>query len=469
VRRAKIICTLGPASTDPGRIGALIDAGMNCARLNMSHGSHEEHAARLATVRAQAAERGRAVAALLDLQGPKTRIGTFAHGRVSLQVGADFIITTRKVEGDEHRVSTDLPELCQDVRPGNLILLADGMLKLEVTEVRGDEVLTRVVVGGVLSDHKGLALPGVKVSTPPLTEKDLADVEWGLGQGVDFVALSFARTARDVAHLRSLCLRDGVQVPVIAKIESTEGVERLDEIVEVADGIMVARGDLGVELGPEKVPLLQKLAIETANRRGKLVITATEMLESMVKAPRPTRAEASDVANAILDGTDALMLSAETAVGAYPVETVRTMSTIAEEIERSARYRSRLEPTSLALHVSTDAIARAAVVASREIGAVAIACYTETGVTARLLSEYRPDVPIVALTSQIANYRRLALEWGVLPRLIKPHPSIDLLVDGALDELRALALCRPGDWVVITMSMPGGFGQPTNVLKLHRV
>jgi pyruvate kinase len=469
VRRAKIVCTLGPASTDPGRIGALIDAGMDCARLNMSHGNHAEHAARVATVREQAQKRDRAVAVLLDLQGPKTRIGTFEKGAVELKAGADFMITTRKVVGNEQWVSTDLEELARDVRPGNVILLADGMLKLEVTEVKDDHVHTRVVVGGVLKDHKGLALPGVKVSTPSLTEKDLADVAFGLEQGVDFVALSFARRAEDIAELRKLLRRGPGFVPIVAKIESTEGVDNLEAIIDEADGIMVARGDLGVELGPEKVPLLQKQAIAAANKKGKLVITATEMLESMVKSPRPTRAEASDVANAVLDGTDAVMLSAETAVGEYAVEAVRTMATIVEEIEESAHYRARRGPISLALHVSTDAVARAAVVAADEIEADAIACYTETGATARLLSEYRPRQPIVALTNREEQYLRLALEWGVIPRRMTLQPTTDQMVEMAAREVLAVGVCRPDDWVVITMSMPAGYGHPTNVLKLHRL
>jgi pyruvate kinase len=469
VRRAKIVCTLGPATTDPGRIGALIDAGMDCARINMSHGTHEEHAARVVTVRAQAERRGRAVAVLLDLQGPKTRIGTFEKGAVELKADADFIITTQKVQGNEHWVSTDLEELARDVRPGNTILLADGMLRLEVTEVKGDHVHTRVVVGGVLKDHKGLALPGVKVSTPSLTAKDLKDVAFAMDVGVDFVALSFVRRAEDVEQLRRLLHRGPGTVPIVAKIESTEGVENLEAIVEAADGIMVARGDLGVELGPEKVPLLQKQAIAAANHKGKLVITATEMLESMVKSPRPSRAEASDVANAVLDGTDALMLSAETAVGDYPVEAVRTMATIAAEIERSAHYRARLDPISLALHVSTDAIARSAVVAAEEIGATAIACYTETGATARLLSEYRPARPIVALTNREDQFYRLALEWGVIPRRIQLQPTTDQMVEVAAREVLGLEVSKPDDWVVITMSMPAGYGHPTNVLKLHRL
>jgi pyruvate kinase len=469
VRKAKIVCTLGPASSDPERIGALIDAGMDTARLNMSHGTHEAHARVAATVRAEAERRGRAVALLCDLQGPKIRVGTFAGGQVLLCAGQDFVITTRTIEGCQHEVSTDLKELPHDVAPGDTILLNDGLIRTEVVAVAGEDVHTRVVVGGVLKDHKGLALPGVKVTTPSLSEKDLDDLRFAMELGVDFVALSFVRTPEDVLGCRALAQREGAPVPIIAKIESTEGVANLERIIEVAEGIMVARGDLGIELGPEKVPLVQKQAIEAANHKGRLVITATEMLESMITNPRPTRAEASDVANAVLDGTDALMLSAETAAGKYPVESVRAMSAIVEEIERSPRYRAHVDPTSLSLHVSTDAVARAAVVAAREIEAVAIACFSETGNTARLLSEYRPEAPIYALTPRETTYRRLALEWGVVPRRVALRTSIDAMIAAAEQELRGAGLGRAGDWIVITMAMPSGPGGATNVLKLHRL
>jgi pyruvate kinase len=469
VRRAKIVCTLGPATAERDRIGALIDAGMDTARLNMSHGRHEDHARTAAFVREEAEQRGRPVAILCDLQGPKIRVGTFTGGSAELVPGADFVITTRDVEGCAHWVSTDLKELPHDVKPGDTVLLNDGLIRVEVWDVVGEDVHTRVTTGGTLKDHKGLALPGIKVSTPSLTDKDREDLRFALGIGVDFVALSFVRTAEEVLRLRDLVTQGGDRVPIIAKIESTEGVENLARIIDVAEGIMVARGDLGIELGPEKVPLVQKHAIEEANRRGKLVITATEMLESMISQPRPTRAEASDVANAVLDGTDALMLSAETAAGRYPVEAVRAMASIIAEIERSERYLARVEPTSLSLHVSTDAIAHAAVLAAREIQAVAIACLTQGGTTARLMSEYRPTVPIVALATREPTYRRLALEWGVVPRRITLRDSLDAMIIAAAEECRAAGLAKGGDWIVITMAMPPDPGAPSNVLRLHRL
>ncbi|HEY5951321.1 MAG TPA: pyruvate kinase, partial [Kofleriaceae bacterium] len=339
--RAKIVCTLGPASASPERIGELIDAGMNVARLNFSHGTHEDHAKMLQVVRAEADRRGKAVAVLLDLQGPKIRIGKFANGQIELKPGAPLIITTdTNVIGDEKRVSTTYAQLPLDVKPGDQLLLDDGYLSLAVTEVDHKEVKTVVVTGGVLKNNKGINLPGVEVSAPALSEKDRTDIGFALRYGVDYVALSFVRRPEDVIEAKRLLTVDQVSIPVISKIEKPQALDRLIEIIEVTDGIMVARGDLGVEIGPEKVPLIQKRVIEATNRRGKVVITATQMLESMIENPWPTRAEASDVANAVLDGTDAIMLSAETASGKYPLQAVRTMGDIAREIESSAYYRT---------------------------------------------------------------------------------------------------------------------------------
>jgi pyruvate kinase len=469
VRRAKIVCTLGPASKTPEMIGGLIDAGMNVARLNFSHGDYDSHLALIKTIRQEAERKGKAVGILQDLQGPKIRVGTFAAGKIELVPGAEFTITSRELVGDERVVSTTYKHLPHDVKPGDTILVDDGYFKLAVTGVEGEDVKTRVVVGGTLKDKKGINLPGVRLSTPALTDKDRADLAFGLRAGVDFIALSFIRDPADVREARRLATADEVRVPIIAKIEKPEALERLDEIVEAADGIMVARGDLGVEIGPEKVPLLQKRAIAMTNKRGKVVITATQMLESMMEAPRPTRAEASDVANAVLDGTDALMLSGETASGKYPLESVRTMARIIEEIEGSAYYRLGLEPPELDLPVSTNAIAHAAVVAARQMKIKVIAVFSESGGIARLISEYRPEAKIVALTTDESTYRRLALYWGVRSALISPAATTDEMFKRIETTLEHQGLAESGDQIVITLGVPIGSGESTNLLKVHRI
>src|SRR6185503_19587245 len=364
--RAKIVCTLGPASATAERIGELIEAGMSVARLNFSHGSHEDHAKTLQIVRSEAERRGRAIAALLDLQGPKIRVGRFATGAVELRAGAEFTITVDpSVVGDEKRVSTTYPALMRDVKVGDQILLDDGYLSLAVTEVGAHDVKTVVVTGGTLKNNKGINLPGVDVSAPALSDKDKVDIGFALRHGLDYVALSFVRRPEDVLEAKKLLTVEGVSIPVISKIEKPQALDRLADIIDVSDGVMVARGDLGVELGPEKVPLWQKRIIDETNRRGKIVITATQMLESMITQPRPTRAEASDVANAVLDTTDALMLSGETASGAHPIEAVRTMARIIDEIEKSAYYRQNAPQVDLQMAGSTNAIAHAAVIAAR--------------------------------------------------------------------------------------------------------
>jgi pyruvate kinase len=469
MRRAKIVCTLGPASSTPEMIGALIDAGMDVARLNFSHGSHDSHAAVIRAVRGEAQKRGKAVAILQDLQGPKIRIGTFVGGFVHLQPGAELTITTRAVAGSERIVSTTYRGLPRDVRPGDTILLDDGYLAVEVVAVDGEDVRTRVLQGGVLRDKKGINLPGVKVSEPALTDKDRADLAFGLRAGVDLVALSFVREPADVREARRLTTLDERYVPIIAKLEKPEAVDRIEEIIEAADGIMVARGDLGVELGQEKVPLIQKRVIELTNKRGKVVITATQMLESMMENPRPSRAEASDIANACLDGTDALMLSGETASGKYPVEAVRTMARIIAEIEGSSWYRLNLATPELDLPVSTNAVAHAAVVAAKQMHIKVIACYSDSGGSARLISEYRPEAQIATLTTDEVTYNRLALYWGVLPIFISPAASTDEMFGRIDDVLRERGLAQPGDQIVITMGVPVGSGESTNLLKIHRV
>jgi pyruvate kinase len=468
--RAKIVCTLGPASSTPERVGELIDAGMNVARLNFSHGSHEDHAKMLSVVRSEADRRGKAVAVLLDLQGPKIRIGKFANGQIELKAGGELTITTdTSVVGDEKRVSTTYAQLPLDVKPGDHLLLDDGYLSLAVTDVRDKEVKTVVVTGGVLKNNKGINLPGVEVSAPALSDKDRIDIGFALRHGVDYVALSFVRRPEDVLEAKRLLTVDQVSIPVIAKIEKPQALERLKEIVEVSDGIMVARGDLGVELGPEKVPLWQKRIIEETNKRGKIVITATQMLESMITQARPTRAEASDVANAVLDGTDALMLSGETASGAHPVEAVRTMARIIDEIERSAYYRANIDVQMLELANSANAIAHAAVSAARAMKLKTIVVVSDSGGAARLVSEYRPEAHLVCLTTDEVAFRRLALFWGVTPVMIGPSATTEELVDRVEATLIERNLSLPGESVLITMAVPVGSGLQTNMLKIHQI
>jgi pyruvate kinase len=467
--RAKIVCTLGPATSTAQRIGELIDAGMSVARLNFSHGTHEDHAKILQIVRAEADRRGKAIAALLDLQGPKIRIGKLANGQIELKPGAELTITTENMLGDEHRVSTTYAGLPRDVKAGDQILLDDGYLCLAVTQVAGHDVKTVVVTGGILKNNKGINLPGVDVSAPALSEKDRGDIGFALRYGVDYVALSFVRRAEDVLEAKRLLTVDQVSIPVIAKIEKPQALSRLGEIIDAADGIMVARGDLGVELGPEKVPLWQKRIIEETNRRGKIVITATQMLESMITQPRPTRAEASDIANAVLDTTDALMLSAETASGLYPIEAVKTMARIIDEIEHSAYYRANIEVPDIQLAVPANAIAHAAMTAARAMKLKTIVAVSESGGAARLISEYRPEANIVCLTTDEVTFRRLAMFWGVTAVLISPAATTEELVDRVEATMIERNLALPGENVLITMAVPVGSGMQTNMLKIHQI
>jgi pyruvate kinase len=470
MRRAKIVCTLGPATSTPERIGELIDAGMDVARLNFSHGSYDNHLKSLQAVRSEAAKRNRSVACLLDLQGPKIRIGRFEEGQIELRPGDEFTITTdTSVQGDRHIVSTSYAGLTGDVHVGDQILLDDGYLSLGVTDVGDHEVKTVVISGGTLKNNKGINLPNVAVSAPALTEKDRADLAFGIRIGVDYVALSFVRSPEDVVLARRLAQAGDQQIPVIAKIEKPQAIEHLEDIVKASDGIMVARGDLGVELGPEKVPLIQKRIIDLTNRHGKIVITATQMLESMIENTRPTRAEASDVANAVLDGTDALMLSGETAVGRHPGEVVRTMGRIIQEIETSRDYRMNLERPRIDLPVSANAIAHAAVIASHQMDIKTIVVITDSGGAARLMSEYRPEARIIALTSDEITYRRLALYWGVTPLMVSPAATTDELLERIEKVLVEHTLSESGEHVVITAGVPIGSGETTNMLKIHRM
>ena len=469
MRRTKIVCTLGPASADDAVIDQLVAAGMDCARLNFSHGSHADHAAMAAKVRAAASRARRPLAVLADLCGPKIRVGKMKDGPVELTNGATYVLTTEDVLGDAERCSVSYRSLPQDAKVGDAILIDDGLIRLRVESVEGANVHTVVVVGGTLSDRKGLNLPGVKLSTPALTKKDRADLAFAVNElKVDFVALSFVRSAADVREAQELA----GGTPVIAKIEKPEAVERLEEILDTADGAMVARGDLGVELGAEKVPLVQKRIIRETNLRGKIVITATQMLDSMIRNPRPTRAEAADVANAVMDGTDAVMLSGETAAGKYPVESVEMMNLIACEVESEwvLELSRQFRDLKIVAHEDwefPDAAARAAAVLSTHLSLAAIVTFTKDGRSASLLAEYRPRAPIVAITQKAQVAQRLALEWGVIPRLEVPPDDIDETLRIATSLLAREGLAKKGESFAMLLGWPTS-GR-TNTVKLHRL
>src|SRR6202171_6084629 len=422
-RHSKIVCTIGPASRSPRIIDRLLRAGMDVARLNFSHGSHANHAESIAMLRAAATHIHKPIAILADLQGPKIRTGPLAGSRpVQLRTGQRFVITTAKILGDSTRVSTVFRPLPREVHRGDRILLSDGLIELRVLQVRGPEVICEVVNGGALGENKGINLPGVKLRVPALTPKDRADLIFALKQGADYIAVSFVRRPEDVVLAKTLVRRARKDTPVIAKLEKPEAIENLDAILRVADGVMVARGDLGVEMNPERVPVVQKTIIKRAREFRRPVITATQMLESMTENPRPTRAEASDVANAIFDGSDAVMLSAETATGKYPVEAVSMMARIIEEAEASIQEYPRPLPQEQ-LKVA-ETVAELVCRASRELQMKLIAVFTHSGFTARLISRYRPLVPIVAFAPEEETRRRMALIWGVTSRHIRSESVV---------------------------------------------
>ncbi len=466
MQRVKIVATIGPASSSPEMVGAMIAAGIDVVRLNFSHGNHEEHRAVFQTVRAEAERAGAQVAILADLCGPKIRSGALQGGAAELTEGAPIEIVTQPVMGTAARISTNYEALPDDVGTGDRILIDDGLLELEVREVRDRVVHCLVVVGGTLKDHKGMNIPGTPLSTPALTAKDRDDLTFARALGVDFFALSFVRRPEDVIETKALA----GSIPVIAKIEKPEAVMHLTDIIDVADGLMVARGDLGVEAGPEKVPLLQKRIIRDAAVRGLPVIVATQMLDSMIRNPRPTRAEVSDVANAVLDGADAVMLSGETASGKYPLEAVRTMSSILEEIERSELFERQPPPLKVSEKSFSNAIAHAAVQAASDLGLRALAVYSETGHSAALVSSCRPLATVVGLSRHPEVLRRLALRWGVIPVHADWVEGVSGVVQQAEQRLLELGAVAPGDDIAITFGMQdmNGPGR-TDVLKLWRV
>lgn len=466
-RRTCIVATLGPATSDPARIRTLLEAGTNVVRLNFSHGEADEHARICGLVRDAERQLGRPVAVMQDLAGPKIRIGHLTNGAVTLREGQLFTLTTTDLRGTDREVSINYPHLPRDVKPGSRILLDDGNLELVVETTTASSVTTRVVRGGVLREHKGVNLPNVSLDVPSLTEKDRKDLEFGLHLGVDYVALSFVRRARDITLAREAMTRIGISVPIIAKLEKAEAITALDEIIAEADGVMVARGDLGVELAPEWVPVLQKTITNKANTVGKPVIIATQMLESMVHSPRPTRAETSDVANAILDGTDAVMLSAETAVGDYPVEAVQMMDRIARVAESSNL--SIFGSHGLVQHSTTASIANAAAALAHEGRVRAIVAITRSGLTAQLLSKLRPREPLIAFTEQEATVRRLGLWWGVQSFATSFMDNTDAMIDHLEDELLRRGLAEIGDTVTIVGSAPTVVRGRVNFVKMHHI
>jgi pyruvate kinase len=466
-RHSKIVCTLGPATNSPRMIRRLLEAGMDVARLNFSHGTHETHAQSIAMVHAAAAELGKTVGILADLQGPKIRTGALAGGgTVNLRSGQQFIITTAKILGDSTRVNTTFRPLPREVKAGDRILLSDGLIELRVEKVRGQEVICRVVNGGPLGENKGINLPGVKLRVPALTSKDRIDLRFALDHNVDFIAASFVRRPEDVLLAKALIRRAKKDTPVISKLEKPEAIENLEGILRVSDGVMVARGDLGVEMNPETVPVVQKNIIARAREFRRPVITATQMLESMTQNPRPTRAEASDVANAIFDGSDAVMLSAETASGKYPIEAVSMMARIIHEAEASIQEYPRPTTAQERLKVA-ETVAELVCHASRELHMKLIAVFTHSGFTARLVSRYRPLVPIVAFSPEASTRRRMSLLWGVTSRGISDMKKIDGLADLAEKRLLEEHLVKKGDVIGIVAGTPMGIRGTTNFMKFH--
>lgn len=466
-RKAKIVCTIGPASQSERVLLELAQAGMDVARLNFSHGTHDEHLKNITLIRRLSARLKKPIAILQDLQGPKIRIGSFARGPANLIPGNHFRISTRPGPGDETGVSTTYKNLARDVHPGDFILIDDGLIKLRVLETDTENVTCEVLNGGVLYDHKGINLPGVCISEPSLTAKDKEDLHFGLANKVDYVALSFVRAPEDIIEIKEFMGEKAV--PVIAKLERPEALEKLDAIIALADGIMVARGDLGVEISPAKVPALQKRIIEKCHQQGVTVITATQMLDSMMLHPTPTRAEASDVANAVFDGSDAVMLSGETAFGKYPVQTVEMMRDIIEEAEKTPYFRLGHREAAEGLTISfAQAICHAAYHSSREIGAKFIVVFSETGFTAHLIAKYRPQCPIIALTPHEETYRRLSLCWGTIPLRLAFSRDTQEAVREMESKLLAEGLIAPGDHLVVMAGSSMEVGG-TNLLRLHQV
>lgn len=471
MRKTKIVCTIGPASENPEMLEKLMQSGMNVARLNFSHGTHEEHKTRIENIKRTRDKLGKHIPIMLDTKGPEVRLGTFKKGSEEIFSGEKFTLTTRDVKGDNTIVEISYKALPEEVKIGTRILIADGLIELTVIDKNDTDVICQVVNGGIISDRKNVNVPGATSKLPAITQKDISDINFGIDNDIDFIAASFIRKVSDVLEIRKLLEeRKAYNIQIIAKIENQEGVDNCDEILKVSDGLMVARGDLGVEIPTEDMPLVQKLLISKANALGKPVITATQMLESMIRNPRPTRAEVTDIANAILDGTDAVMLSGETAAGKYPVEAVSTMAAVAERTEKALDYRKKMQKADTEDTVTvTNAISFASCAAATDLGASAIITPTQSGSTARMVSKYRPKAPIIAATPNKKVSRELNLSFGVYPVIVEPTDSTDEMIQHSVDRALEAGLIGSGDLVVITAGIPVGVAGTTNLIKVHVV
>ena len=467
-KRTKIVCTLGPASDKEDVLTQLVENGLNVCRFNFSHGSHEEHKVRLDLVKKVREKLNQPIAILLDTKGPEIRTGQFAEPEVLLEEGQKFTITMNDVIGTKEMCTVSYKDLSKDVVSGDTILIDDGLVGLRVEEVNGEDIICVVENSGIVKNHKGVNVPGVKINLPAITPKDRSDIEFGISQGIDFIAASFVRKASDVLAIREILEENNAtDIQIISKIENQEGVDNLDEILEVSDGIMVARGDLGVEIPTEEIPVVQKMMIKRCNEVGKPVITATQMLDSMIRNPRPTRAEVTDVANAIYDGTDAIMLSGETAAGKYPVEAVKTMATIAKRTEQTLDYNKILKENSKNNNTVTDAISHATCSTAVDLNASAIITSTSTGYTARMVSKFRPNCPIIATTNNEKVMRQLGLSWGVYTVKSEKAINTDEVIENSIDAAKNAKYINNGELVVITAGVPVGVSGTTNLIKVH--
>lgn len=471
MRKTKIVCTLGPSTDKESVLKQMMIEGMNVARCNFSHGTYEEHKKRMNMVKKLRKEVGKPVAILLDTKGPEVRVKDFKEGKVMLEAGQLFTLTADEVEGTKDKVSVTYNRLYEDLEVGMRVLIDDGLIEMKVEKVDKNDIVCRVINGGVVSNHKGVNVPDVDLSMPYISDKDREDILFGISQDVDFIAASFVQKKEDILQLRKLLEKNGGEdIKIVSKIENAQGVANIDDIIEVSDGIMVARGDMGVEIPYEEVPVIQKKIIKKVYRAGKQVITATQMLESMIKNPRPTRAETTDIANAVYDGTSAIMLSGETAAGAYPVEAIRTMVKIAERTERDVDYRKRFfELERRANPDITDAICHATCTTALDLNAKAIVTVTKSGRSARMVSRYRPECDIISCATTEKVCRQLSLSWGVTPLVIKEEKEVFDLFDKAIMAAEKIGMLQKGDLTVITSGVPIGFSGTTNMIKVQNV